>query len=148
MSLDEITLQKRDRAYVLAVHEIPKTRAIGLGILSIAIYFHNRYLLHDPSTETWLALTAIFVAYAAITAIATRYFYRSQHVDLSLLFLVGDVLVLTLAVYFSGAENSWLYPVLLTKVADQTPTTYRRCLMFTVLVTAAYSMMLLFVSTL
>jgi two-component system sensor histidine kinase/response regulator len=146
VSSENITAQKRDRAYALAVHEIPKMRAIGLGILAIAVYVHNRFLLHDASIEAWALLTAGFILYAGLTAVATSYFYRARHVDLTLPFLIGDVVVLTLAVYVSGAENSWLYPVVLTKVADQTQTTYRRCLMFTVLTTVAYSMMLLFVS--
>jgi len=145
-AVEDITRQRRDRAYALAVYEIPKLRAIGLGLLSIAVYFHNRFLLHDPSIERWALLTGVFVVYTLATWAATRWFYRHARINLSLTFLICDVGILTLVVYFSGAENSWLYPVLLTKVADQTQTTYRRSIMFTALVTFAYAAMLAYVS--
>ena len=44
-----------------------------------------------------------------------------------------DLVIFTIGIYLSGAENSWLFPILLVRVADQTPTTYRRCVMFTAL---------------
>ena len=144
MSSDDISQQKRNPAYALAVYEIPKLRCIGLGLLSIAVYLHNRFLLHEVSIEHWAVLSATFVVYCTISTLAIRAFYR-KGIDLTLPFLIADVGVLTLVVYFSGAENSWLYPVLLTKVADQTQTTYRRCVMFTILTSAAYAAMLAFV---
>ena len=140
MTTDDVSLQRRARAYAVSVYEIPKMRAIGLALLSIAVYLHNRFLLRELSISQWALLTAIFILYTAISAVAVRMFYA--RLDLTLPFLIGDVGLLTLAVYFSGAENSWLYPVLLTKVADQTQTTYRRCLLFTALTTAAYAAML------
>ena len=133
--LEDITQQKRERAHTIAVREIPRLRALGLGVLSIAVFLHNRFLLPDLSIRYWELLTAIFIVYATVSWVVTRAFYR--RIDLTLPFLIGDVGVLTLAIYFSGAERSWLFPVLLTKVADQTQTTYRRSVMFTVLTTCS-----------
>ena len=139
-TLEDITQQKRERAYTIAVRDIPRLRAIGLGLLSIAVFFHNRYLLHETSAAHWELLTSIFIVYSFLSWLLTRALYR--RIDLTLLFLIGDVGVLTLTVYFSGAEGSWLFPVLLTKVADQTQTTYRRSVMFTALTTLSYAAML------
>ena len=82
-SIDDVTQQRRDRAYALAVYEIPKLRWIGLGLLSIAIYFHNRFLLHELSIERWALLTGMFIVYAAASTLLTRLFY-TRGVDLSL----------------------------------------------------------------
>lgn len=141
MNIDDITQQKRDRAFAMAVYEVPKLRWIGLGLVAIAVYAHNRFLLNELSIDRWALLTAMLVAYATVTMLLTRWFYP-RGVDLSLTFFVTDVFIITVVVYFSGAENSWLYPLLLTKVADQTQTTYRRCIGFTFLGAASYAAML------
>lgn len=137
---DDITRRKRDRARELALYEVPKYRFIGMGLLSIAVYFHNRFLLGDTSISRWAWYTALLIAYATTAWAATTLLYR--RVDLTIPFLVGDVPILLIGVYVTGAENSWLFPMLLTRVSDQIQTTYRRCVMFTALVSVSYAAML------
>src|SRR5690606_15145867 len=62
--------------------------------------------------------------------ILRRFYRRDGRPDLSLVFLALDVVVWAYAIYVSGATRSWLYPVVLAHVADQTHTHFRRVLGF------------------
>ena len=137
---DAIFSRRLNRARELALYEVPKQRFIGFGLLSIALYVHNYFLLPESSFMQWVAYTALLAVYAVVSWAVTRALY--DRYDLTLAFLVADVFIFTIGIYLSGAENSWLFPVLLARVADQTQTTYRRCMGFTALITVAYAAML------
>jgi signal transduction histidine kinase/DNA-binding NarL/FixJ family response regulator len=145
-SHDEIDRRRAERARRLARVEIPALRVIGTAFLSLGIFLHNRYLLGDPSLEVWTWLTLGLLAYAGITWGTVRVLY-DRGVDPTLLFLVTDVAAWTLAVYFTGAEKSWLFFILLMRIADQTQTNFRRCLGFTLFATFCYGAMLTWVAT-
>jgi hypothetical protein len=61
--------------------------------------------------------------------------------------LGGDLLVWTSVLYLTGAEQSWLFFVLLLRVADQTQTTFRRAIAFSMWATACYAAMLVWVKS-
>jgi two-component system, sensor histidine kinase and response regulator len=62
--------------------------------------------------------------------------------DLTLAALAGDVVVWTVAIYYTGAEASWLFFIPLLRVADQTQTTFRRALGFALFATFCFAAML------
>src|SRR6185503_9191733 len=71
-----------------------------------------------------------------------RTFYlRLLPFDLSLFFLIVDVPLMAASVYFSGAEQSWLFFVLLTRAADQSQTSFRRTFNFAVFGAFCYGLM-------
>jgi signal transduction histidine kinase/CheY-like chemotaxis protein/HPt (histidine-containing phosphotransfer) domain-containing protein len=137
--------QKRERAARLATVEIPILRFIGSLFLSVGVFITNRYIVGGASLAGWTAVTAILVVYCAVSSALLAAFYRRAPFDLSLLFLVVDLPVWTLAIYYSGAEQSWLFFILFMRVADQTQTTFRRCLAFVTLGTLSYAGMLAWV---
>ncbi|HEY8849691.1 MAG TPA: ATP-binding protein [Thermoanaerobaculia bacterium] len=138
----EIDHQKRERAYRLAVVEMPRVRAVGFALLSLLVYLNNRFLLHQFSLQAWALITGILAVYGAISWVALVTLYRRVRFDLALLFLILDIPIFTLVIYFSGAERSWLFAVLLTRVADQIQTTVRRCVTFAALGAVSYGAML------
>ena len=143
----EIEARRRERAQRIALTEIPLLRAIGTLFLSLGVFLNNRYFLGDMSLGPWLHVTIVLLVYTALSWVALAFFYKSlQPHDLSLFFLVGDVFVWTYVIYASGGERSWLFFILLMRVADQTQTTFRRCMGFAILTTASYAAMRIFVA--
>ncbi len=136
---EEIERRRKERAYQLAVHEIPRLRVIGSFIISLGVLLHNRYVLGEPGVNAWVSTTILLAAYCLASWAALRFFYPR---DLTVHFLVVDVVVWTLIIYATGAEKSFLFFILLVRVADQTHTTFRRCLRFALFSTACYAAML------
>ncbi len=135
---DEVERHRRENAARLSLFEIPALRATGLFFLSIGILLNNRYFLHDLSLTAWLNATVVMGAYCAVSWVAIVIAWRKGR-DLTLFFLIADMIVWTYAIYASGAEQSRLYFILLLRVADQTQTTFRRCLAFVGLGIVCYS---------
>ncbi len=136
---DEVERSRRENAARLALFEIPVLRATGLLFLSIGIFLNNRYFLGDRGLTAWLQATTVLAAYCAVSWAAILIAWRRVGSDLTLFFLVADMIVWTYAIYASGAEQSRLYFILLLRVADQTQTTFRRCLGFVALGSLCYA---------
>ena len=139
---EEIERGRKQRAWDLAVREFPLLRTIGFAFVSLAFFLHNRYVLGQSSLEPWRSATMLMFAYCAVSWAAIYVAFRRFNRDLSFFFIAFDVLLWTYVIYLSGAEQSWLYIMLLVRVADQTHTTFRRCLSFAVYVTICYAAML------
>ncbi|HSY51631.1 MAG TPA: ATP-binding protein [Thermoanaerobaculia bacterium] len=139
--------RKRSRARGIAVVEIPILRCIGSAFLSLGVYLNNRYVLQTASNAGWLRVTLILAIYCALSWPVLAIFYERMKADLSLAFLVLDLPIWTLAVYYSGAERSWLFFILFLHVADQAQVRFRRALGFVMFGTFCYALMLIWVVT-
>jgi len=141
----EIEARRRQRARQIAVYEIPVLRAVGTIFLSLGVFLCDRYFLGITSLAPWLDVTSLLVLYAGLSWIVIVLFYDAfLPRDLSLVFLVVDVFVWTYVIYATGAAESWLFFILLIRVADQTQTTFRRCLGFALTTTASYAAMCIY----
>lgn len=138
--------QRRERTWRLSGIELPLLRVAGTVLLALAVYVHNRFLIESARPHEWLAATIVAAFYAALSWVAIVFFLRrNPPVDLTLPALVGDLPVWTFAIYQSGAEGSWLFFILLLRVADQVQTTFRRALLFAFLASGCYASMLTWV---
>ena len=139
----ESVLRRRQRTWRLAAVELPLVRAAGSVLLSLAVYLNNRYLVPGPTIESWV-LTTVLVAVWAIAswALLTYFLRRDPPRDLTLFTLAGDLPVWTFAIYASGGERSFLFFILLLRVADQVQTTFRRAAAFALAATSCYASML------
>lgn len=142
---DEIEQRRRERAYQLAVLETPLLRIIGFSFLSLGLFLSNRYLLGQTSLEAWSTASLWMAAYCLASWALLYAGFHYLAIDLTVFFLGFDVVIWTYVLYVSGAEKSWLYLILLVRVADQTQSTFRRCLGFAAFVTACYAAMLAWV---
>ncbi|MEK6373525.1 MAG: ATP-binding protein [Acidobacteriota bacterium] len=133
---------KEERARQLNAVEIPILRCIGCAFISLGVFLNNRFLLDSSSLVPWLNITVILATYCAVSWVVLATWYGSVRFDLGLLFLSLDVVIWTVALYFSGAEQSWLFFILFMRVADQTQTTFARCVGFAALATLCYSAMI------
>ncbi len=139
--------QKRARAHKIATVEIPLLRCLGSAFLSLGVYLNNRFLLQMASNAGWLRVTIILAVYCAVSWPLLLMLFGRVKADLSMAFLVLDLPIWTLAVYYSGAERSWLFFILFLHVADQAQVRFRRALGFVMFGTFCYALMLLWVVT-
>lgn len=140
---DAAEVRRRERTWNLAAVELPLIRAAGSVLLSLAVYFNNRFVLELPSTTPWLVATLVLVLYALVSWVLIALFlHRDPPRDLTLPALAGDLPVWTFAIYHSGGEASWLFFILLLRVADQVQTTFRRAMGFAIGAVLSYAAML------
>ncbi|HYC91103.1 MAG TPA: ATP-binding protein [Thermoanaerobaculia bacterium] len=142
----EVETRRREREHRLAAFELPLVRLGGSALLSVALLLHNIYLVPQPLSR-WVSATIALALYAAASwALIVVFLRRTPPRDLTVPALAGDLLIWTYAIYCSGAEASWLFFILLLRVADQTQTTFRRACAFAVAATACYAGMLTWVA--
>src|SRR5688500_11741977 len=125
---EEIESRRKKRAFELAVLELPLLRIIGFAFVSLGLFLNNRFILGDVSLRAWGIASVLMAVYCVVSWAALYAGFRKFDRDLSLVFITLDVVLWTYVIYVSGAEQSWLYIILLVRVADQTHTTFRRCL--------------------
>ncbi|HVR40335.1 MAG TPA: histidine kinase dimerization/phospho-acceptor domain-containing protein, partial [Thermoanaerobaculia bacterium] len=142
LSPEDIARKRSERARWLAVVELPLVRVAGSILLALAVFLHNRYLLPAASPTAWVPVAILLIGYCAISwailIVAKR--------DLTVFFLAFDLVVWTYAIYATGVEQSWLFFILLMRVADQTQTTFRRALAFALFGSTCFAAMLLWVA--
>jgi len=142
---EEVARRKRDRYAKLVVTELPRLRVIGFAFLSLGVFLNNRFLLGDRSLRDWTIVSIVMAVYAGVAWIAQAVAFRELDLDLTLFLLAFDVPVWIVVIYFSGAERSWLFFILFMRFADQTQTTFRRCVAFVAFGTVSYAAMLAWV---
>jgi signal transduction histidine kinase/DNA-binding response OmpR family regulator len=136
---------KEERARRLNAVEIPILRCIGSAFIAVGVFINNYVLLGTSSATPALTVLVILAVYCAISWAALAIWYGSVGVDLALVFLALDLPLWTVAIYFSGAEHSWLFFILFMRVADQTQTTFARCFGFAACAAFCYAAMLVWV---
>ncbi len=131
--------KKRARARRLNLLVIPALRVVGMSLLAVGVLLNNAFLVGPFSWDAWLRVAAGLLAYALLSWLCLRALWsRLEALDLGLVFLVADLAVFAWAIYCSGAERSWLFFVLIVRVADQTNTSFRRTLLFAHAAALAY----------
>lgn len=135
--------RKRDSARRLNVVVNPRFRIIAFVLLGATVLLHNRFILGAPTDLAAAAL--VFVVYP-IVSWAILYFAYDTVPESGTLFLCGDIVMLVLAIYYSGGERSLLFMAPLFRVVDQTHTTFRRAMIFGHAVVASYAGLMLYLA--
>ncbi len=120
--------QKARRLHVV---EIPRLRAAGFAMLAALVLLHDLFLLDTLSGPAFGVFCATLAAYAGASWLILVLFYgRTQRLDLGVVFLSLDLLAVAYAILVTGGDRSWLFFILLARVADQTYTTAQRVRFF------------------
>jgi PAS domain S-box-containing protein len=143
----EAERRKRARLVQLNLLVVPRLRLTGFVLVAAAALLHNAlvYPGWDAfSWAGWLRLVATFAIYSAVTWYLLYLFYEDarRFVDLGTVFLACDMWMFSVAVYFTGAERSWMFFLPLFRVVDQTGTTFKRALAFAQLAPLSYAAVL------
>jgi two-component system, sensor histidine kinase and response regulator len=139
-----VEIRRRERGYRLAAIELPLLRVVGSVFLTVAVWLNNRFLVPSAPRDGWQVTAVLLALWAGASWLVLITWLRRRR-DLTAWVLAGDLAVWTAAIYFSGAEASWLFFILLLRVSDQTQTTFRRALTFAILATGCYAAMLAWV---
>jgi signal transduction histidine kinase/CheY-like chemotaxis protein len=139
--------QKRDRQVRLNTVVMPRLRAAGLGLVSVAVLLHNVLLLGDAAWPAWTRLTSIIAVYAAASWYFLHLFYADLRgrFDLGVIILTADMGVFSLVIHATGAERSWIFFIPLLLVVGQTTVSFRRTLVFAHLAPLSYLAVVLYV---
>lgn len=128
-SLLEADKLRRDAHYNKRL--VPALRMIGLTLIVIGVFFHLKFIDHVEASPVVSRLALLYGIYAigswGFLAVLYRPRARFHWGDF---FLATDPLVWMAALYCTGAEHSVLFVILLARVADQTNTTFLRCVHF------------------
>jgi signal transduction histidine kinase/CheY-like chemotaxis protein len=143
----EATRRRRERALRFHRLEVPALRTIGLAMLAGVVLVHNRFVLGAVDWREFALFVWILGVYAGASWLTLVLFYsRVALLDLGLLFLALDIGTFTLAVRYSGGERSWLFFLLLVRVADQTNTTFRRAVVLAHVAALSYLGLILYLA--
>ena len=126
----EVEKRRRSRAERYNTVTVPVLRLVGFQLIACLVVLHN---VLAPGTPEWGAVVRFVVAaelYCVVGWLGLRRFYRLAPQALPLAALALDVLVFIGAIYVTGADKSWLFPIVFMHVADQTATTFKRVLAF------------------
>lgn len=135
--------RREARVYRFHMQVVPPLRAVGCLILALLVLLHNRYVSHDFEPARFAKLVVFLTVYVVVSWLALRWWFQPllPRLNLGTVFLIADVGVWLVAIYCSGAENSWLFFVLLARVGDQANTSFRRVVLFAHLVVVGYLLM-------
>ncbi|MFN8060849.1 MAG: ATP-binding protein [Vicinamibacterales bacterium] len=120
---------ERDRR--LHTRDIPLLRCGGLLALSALVFMHAWWVTpaSTPNAPVWFA--TMTVIYGALSWMALVAWYdRLKPFDLALVVLTTDLIAFGVAIYASGGDRSWLWPVMFLRSADQANTSFARVVYF------------------
>jgi PAS domain S-box-containing protein len=149
LQVDPAEAERRKRTRLVQINTlvVPRLRLIGFVLVAAAALLHN--VLIFPGWDAfvlrdWLRLVATFTIYSALTWYLLYLFYEDaqRFIDLGTVFLACDMGMFSAAVYYTGAERSWIFFLPLFRVVDQTGTTFRRALAFAHLAPLSYALVL------
>jgi PAS domain S-box-containing protein len=144
----EADRRKRARLVQLNTQVIPRLRLLGFVFLATGALLHNAFIYPGLDGFSWTAWVRL-VAYLGVYSLATWYllhlFYEETRpsLDLGTVFLASDMGMFSLAIYFTGAEHSWIFFIPLFRVVDQTSTSFKRTLIFAHLAPLTYLLVIL-----
>lgn len=143
---DTARRERTRRHYRYNVWTLPITRLIGFNAVLATAMLLSHFTL---GAFTWDAFRPVIIgveAYCLLSWFALRSMWlRLQPFDLQTPLLVADLLVWAVIIYVSGAERSWLFFILILRVADQSYTSFRRALVFAHLAPLIYFLILTYV---
>lgn len=137
--------RREERLYRLNVRIIPALRALGLTLVIAGVVLHNALVTGEVAWGEVAAFAVASSVYGLVSWIVLKRWYRPDAaIDLGVAFLVVDIVFWALAVYITGADQSWIFWIFLLRVADQTTTSFRRTLGFSALAVVGYLVVLLY----
>jgi len=141
----EAERRKRQRVRRFQVSQIPLLRVTGFSILVVLLLLYDLVFAATFDLQSYLRIAATMLLYAFGSWLALIRFYgRVGKVDLGFVFLNADVFLYLLALHHTGGQQLWPIALLLTRVADQANTSFRRAFYFNNLIAAGFIGFLLY----
>jgi two-component system, sensor histidine kinase and response regulator len=137
-----VAREETRREQQLHTRVVPQMRLASVAILLGIVAIHGAFVAEFQSWWPFVVTACALVGYSLLSwwAVAT-WFGRTGRINLGDVFLTLDVPMWIAVVYLSGAEASWLFVILLARLADPVNTTRARVLFFTAVTALAYMAM-------
>jgi signal transduction histidine kinase len=136
---------KESGGYRVNVIQIPRLRLVGFSLVALGILVHNEVFLGEFSWASSARILAVFLGYSFMSWLLLYLAYeRVKIFDLGFFFLLFDIAILALAVYYSGGERSYLFFLMMMRVMDHAHTSSRRLLFFTHVSLLTYALLVLY----
>ncbi len=131
LDLDEGRARRRQalRRRSFQCLQVPALRLLGLVFLCLLVLLHNRYVTTTLSPGQLNTLSQFLIGYGALSWLAIVSLYN-RFDEVGLVFLCLDLPVWCVAIVATGADQSWLFFLLLARVGDQANTHFRRVFLF------------------
>ncbi len=130
------TREEWRRHHVL--HQVPLLRLAACVLLAALIAVFNRFVA--PATAGWQSIALLLPAYALLAwGLVVTVWPRWHRVEWSAGLLVIDLLVLGVAIHYTGGNRSWLFFLPLIRVADQAFGSVARTSVFAALAPLTYA---------
>jgi PAS domain S-box-containing protein len=136
----EAAQHKQQRHWRFNVVQLPLIRFGGYSLVLLLMWLN--VFFHPSSPVAFGPLCAALYGYCALSW-ACLYLGFERWPSLDMVFLSTDVACYAALVYLSGAEQSWLYVLMVVRTADQVSSTFKRAIYFAHLNTFCYLIMLL-----
>lgn len=139
--------QKRWRTYRFNAVQVPVLRLMGFGFVAGLVYLHNHYLASVPfSWPAFGAFVVFLMLYCGLSwAFLAVIYARTTAYDAGAWIYTSDIFVFVAAIYHTGGEQSWLFFLMLIRVADQAYAGLKPMLFYAHVSVASYVLMLLYI---
>ena len=137
----------RRRQYINGV-VFPRRRLVGNAVIVCPLMvIHNALVFDDLGGTTLPVSIAALLLYSLLAWwVLYRFCDRVTKVDLGWIFLVLDIPAFALAIYATGADQSWLFLLMIVRPADQQIAPVRNVLFLGHVSVAVYALMLAYVA--
>ncbi len=144
LDADREAQRKAWRARQLNAIDIPRLRLLGCVLLGVGALLHNQFILPDAPWAQWyrrpsvaFGIVGLLVTYA-LGSWGLIVGLWNRGVRLHIFFLWFDLAVWTGVILLTGGTRSWLFFVMLVRVADQVPIGFRRTIGFALVAPIGY----------
>jgi len=136
---EEAGRRKQERVRHFHVRQIPALRMAGISMLCVLLLLYDLVFAAAFDVRGYLRLSAAMVLYGlASWFLLYRLYGKTGKLDLSFAFLNADVLMFLVALHHTGGRQLWITSLLLTRVADQANTSFRRAFYFSNLISFGF----------
>lgn len=138
--------EKRQRAYRLHAVRAPLLRVLGFVLIAALAYTHNQAILRQFSWSSFGTFVSFLGGYCALSWGVLAYLYARTTYQHAASWVYGaDILVWAVAVYYTGGDQSWLFFLLMIRVADQAYAGSALVLGYAIVSVGSYGLMLLYI---
>lgn len=142
----ELKKLRLNRRYHYNVIQIPALRFAGFLFMAIMLNVHN---LANSASAEWggnFAFFIIAISYCSLSWIILYLLFEKFHqVNIGDIFLLLDLILIVLAIYWSGGHQSFLIFILVARVVDQAYSTLKRIMFFCHYIILCYLVMLMYI---
>ena len=137
--------KKAQRKYQLNAIQIPRLRLLGFCGICFFVLIHNLFINKSISWFLFSSFTSILIGYALLSWLILYFLYdKLKSINLGLIFLTVDIFIFILAIYSTGGDKSWLFFLLMFRVADQANTNFKKTLLFSHISVSSYLLLILY----